>query len=230
VVGSTAYASDSSQLNPIGFSRDGKIFAYEEYGVQDGSGFAYSNIFFIDTDVDKHLPGTPIKVLVENDESVARIRKLARDKAAPLIAQYDLENNPGKIVAYNPVTEVDSDPHRLRYYEYYSLLSRSGSFTIELKEKPFPAPKNCLNMTGDFKGFSLTFTEVSSEATTRLIHEDIQVPASRNCPNGYRLGAIVTSDVDAAATIAMIQVSTFGFEGNDERWIAVTARLLERPQ
>jgi len=224
-----AQAGDSAQLQVLGFSADGRVFGFEEYGTQDGSGFAYSNIFFIDTETDKFLPGTPIKVLVEDEESIGKIRKLARAKAGPLIEQYDLENSPGLLVAYNPMSEAESDPHKLRYYEYPSSPPRSQTFTIQLTEKPLPAPKACLNMVGTYSGFSLAFMEAFAEPSSRLIYEDKQVPASRNCPNGYRLAAIVTSEVDAAPTIAMIQVSTFGFEGNDERWIAVPVRLIERP-
>lgn len=226
---SAAQAGDSAQLDVIGFSTDGRIFAFEEYGVQDGSGFAYSNIFFIDTQTDKFLPNTPVKVLVEDEESIGKIRKLAREKAEPLIAHYDLENNPGLVVAFNPVSEIESNPHRVRYYQYPSLPPRSQTFTMELKEKAFPAPKACLNMVGAFSGFSLAFTEAFSEPSTRVIFEDKQVPASRNCPNGYRLGAVITSELSAAPMVAMIQVSSFGFEGNDERWIAVPVRLIETP-
>lgn len=226
---SVAQAGDSAQLDVIGFSADGKIFAFEEYGVQDGSGFAYSNVYFIDTESDRYLPNTPVKVRLENEESIGKIRKLAHAKAEPLISQYNLEDNPGLVVAYNPVSEAESTPHRLRYYQYPSQPPRSQTFTMELKEKAFPAPKACLNMVGTFSGFSLAFTEAFSEPSTRVIYEDKQVPSSRNCPNGYRLGAVITSELSSAPMVAMIQVSSFGFEGNDERWIAVPVRLINTP-
>jgi predicted secreted protein len=34
-----ALAGDTAELNILGFSADGNVFAFEEYGVQDGSGF-----------------------------------------------------------------------------------------------------------------------------------------------------------------------------------------------
>ena len=36
--GSTS-AADIASVRPIGFSSDGAVFAFEEYGIQDGSGF-----------------------------------------------------------------------------------------------------------------------------------------------------------------------------------------------
>ena len=204
-----ASAGDSAQLQVIGYSADGKVFGFEEYGIQDGSGFAYSHIFLIDTDTDKFLAGTPIKVLVEDEESLGKIRKLARSKAQPLIDRHQLDNDPGVLAAYNPVSEADSDPHTLRYYPYPSNPPRSQTYTLKLTEKPLPAPKSCLNMVGTYSGFSLAFSEVAGEATAQQIYEEKQVPASRNCPNGYRLAAIVSSEDADAPTMAMIQVSTF---------------------
>ena len=45
----TALAGDFANLNVLGFSSDGNIFAFEQYGVQDGSGFPYADRFYIDT-------------------------------------------------------------------------------------------------------------------------------------------------------------------------------------
>ena len=43
-----ALAGDAAQFDPIGFSEDGRYFAYEEYGIQDGSGFPYATIYLVD--------------------------------------------------------------------------------------------------------------------------------------------------------------------------------------
>jgi hypothetical protein len=40
-----AQAGDAAKLDILGFSKDGGVFAFEEYGVQDGSGFPYANRF-----------------------------------------------------------------------------------------------------------------------------------------------------------------------------------------
>jgi predicted secreted protein len=226
--GAPAHAGDSAQLNVIGYSQDGKIFAFEEYGILDGSGGAYSSYYFLDTESDRFLTGTPIKVKdLESEESVAKIRGAARQKADPMIKQYGLEDNPGYLLTYNPVSEVESDPHRVRYYGYPSSPPHAQTYTMVLKEKPFPASKDCLNMTGNFSGFSLEFSESMSQPSTRVIYEDKQVPASRNCPNGYRIGAVIVGESENAPMVAMIQVSSFGFECNDERWIAIPFRLSE---
>ena len=86
---------------------NGKIFAYEEFGIQDGSGSAYANIYFIDTAKDEYLPGSPIRVQApENDSSLRRVRAEAAAKASPAIAHYSLNDHPGQLVALNPYSEV----------------------------------------------------------------------------------------------------------------------------
>lgn len=216
-----ARAGDTASLDVIGYSKDGRIFAFEEHGITDGSGFAYSYYFFIDTKEDKYLPGTPIRVLVEEEQSVKKIRTLARSKAQPLIDKYDLTENPGVMVAYNPGSEIDGDAHKVRYTRTLSTPARSITYTLELKEKVHPAPAECANMIGEYSGFTLTLTENSSQPANEVLHDDAQVPKSRHCPNGYRIGAVIGSETAEVPQIAMIIVATYGFEGNDERWIAV---------
>ena len=56
-----ARAGDMATVQILGFSDDGGIFAFEEYGVQDGSGFPYANRYYIDTANDTFLHGTPVR-------------------------------------------------------------------------------------------------------------------------------------------------------------------------
>lgn len=87
-----------------------------------------------------------------------------------------------------------------------------------------PASQACLNMTGTFSGFRLRLTENQGNAFDTILHDDKAVPKSRGCPNGYRIGAVVASELGEVPHIAMIIVGSTGFEGNDRRWIAVPIR------
>lgn len=221
-----ASAADSSSLNVLGYSPDGKVFAFEEYGIQDGSGFPYSSIFFLDIDKDEFVAGTPIRVRLDDETaSLAAVRAQAKAKADPLVAKFKLGAHPGVMVAYNPTSEADSNPHRLRYHSFLQSPPSDQPSTLELTEKEFPPVNDCLNMTGNFTGFSLKLTEHGGKHVDRLVHEDKQIPKSRTCPNGYRIGAVIAPVTLDAPQIAMIVVSSFGFEGNNQRWIAVPIRF-----
>ena len=43
-----ALAGDRAVIDFIGYSADSRYFAFEEFGIQDGSGFPYSSIYIID--------------------------------------------------------------------------------------------------------------------------------------------------------------------------------------
>ena len=219
-----AFAGDTASLDVLGYSPDGKVFAFEEYGIQDGSGFPYSNVYFIDTDEDKFLPGTPIKVRLEEEAPLAEIRDMARRKAEPLKAKYRLDDNPGTMIVYNPPSEIGADPHKVRFHPYLSAPIADDSSTLELTEREFPMPETCAGFADSNKGFTLRLSEYQGNPNDRVIHADSAIPASRGCPNEYRIGAVISSEFRQVPLIAMILVGSFGFEGNDRRWIAVPVK------
>lgn len=77
-----AMAGDRALIDFIGFSEDGQYFAFEEFGVQDGSGFPYSNIYVLDVSADSWVDGTPVRVQLD-DEGARRKRRAARRRAKP---------------------------------------------------------------------------------------------------------------------------------------------------
>ena len=113
LAGSAALAGDYAELEALGFSPDGRTFAFEEYGIQDGSGFPYSNIYVIDTASDNWVAGTPIRVRNDNEATpLQQTRKTARAKAQPILQARQV-GEPGNHVASNPPTEMSADPHRV---------------------------------------------------------------------------------------------------------------------
>ena len=90
----------------LGFSPDGGVFAFEEFGVQDGSGFAYANVYMIDTERDAWVSGTPIRVMHESeDETLANVREEARQRAIPWMDHYGV-TPAGRVVVSNPSSET----------------------------------------------------------------------------------------------------------------------------
>jgi predicted secreted protein len=216
-----AMAGDMASLNVLGYSPDGQVFAFEEYGFLDGSGGAYSNIYFIDIKADKFLPGTPFRAAEHEEGLLTKMRAETRARAEPLMAKYALAENPGVLVAYNPPSEIGSSPHKVHYYSYLSAQVPGYTYTLELEERELPPTDECLNMTGNYTGFTLRLTENQGSTFDKVLHADSAIPKSRGCPNQYRIGAVVSSERGDVPQIAMILVGSFGFEGNDQRWIAV---------
>ncbi|KKX33842.1 DUF2259 domain-containing protein [Rhizobium sp. LC145] len=220
----SATAADIASFRPIGFSPDGRVFAFEEFGIQDGSGFPYSNIYVLDLEKDGYLQGTPYRVRLDDEKAtLAEARRQARDKAEGLIASHELADNPGEILAFNPVTEVDADPHRLRYRDYAVVPPVGEPDTLTLEEIPQEPDDRCSGMVEKMAAFRLRITEEDGKPADQLIHEDQRVPASRGCATGYRLAGVMggTAMDRSPFKVALVMVLSLGFEGSDGRWIAV---------
>lgn len=107
-----AQAGDTAALNILGFSAEGNIFAFEEYGAQDGSGFPYANRFYIDVSTDKFMPGTPVRVRLEEESaSIKTAREQAARQGQAIAADEILITNRGYLAAFNAVTEESADPY-----------------------------------------------------------------------------------------------------------------------
>lgn len=126
-------AGDVAELEILGFTKDGDVFAFEEYGVQDGSGFPYANRYYIDINDDTFLKGTPIKVRLDDENATLEAARLqARQKSEAIVSQAELTANRGITAGFNPVTELSADPFRMvvnprPIFSPVDLRSNSGS-------------------------------------------------------------------------------------------------------
>ncbi len=221
-----AHAGDVAELEILGFSQDGGVFAFEEYGIQDGSGFPYANRYYIDTANDSFLKGTPIKVRLDDETATLEAARLAaRQKGEATIGQAELTANRGITAGFNPVTELSADPHRMAVNPRPIFSPVDDPLEFRLDEIGMNDTRECQSQ-GEINGFRLLRIEAKDGGQTHLLHEDKSIPKSRGCPNGYRIGAVQTFSLDSLSAYAvLIAVRQYGFEGPDYRWIAVTGRL-----
>jgi len=219
-----AAAGDFADREIIGFSADGRLFAFEEYGTQDGSGFPYSNIYVIDIDTDSWVSGTPVRIRID-DENATRsdARAEARQQAQVLLAQI---SQPGFIAATNRHTEVPVDPYRLVANPVSYIPSGRPDMEFRLQVYDVRGEDYC-SADGTVKAFRLTRIFEEPGSTTRLLHNDgPDIPVSRNCALDYQFADLITySAPDGTMAVAvLIRYRQLGFEGPDGRYLAVTFR------
>jgi predicted secreted protein len=220
----SAGAGDYAERSLLGFSPDGRYFAFEEYGIQDGSGFPYSNIYLIDTSTDAWVEGTPIRVLVEGESPpLSETRQQSADRFRPFLIEHRIGAT-GTIVAANPLTETSADPHHVSFLPLLLVPSNDRDYELSLREYELPAP-GCPDMGQPYKGFQLTMIEPSGRQ--RTLARDERIPGSRNCPLSYAISEVITyyppnRQPVFAAIISMLSV---GFEGPDRRFLAVTGQI-----
>ena len=222
-----AFAGDAASMEVLGFSADGKVFAFEEYGVQDGSGFPYASRFYIDTAADSFLPGTPVRVTLQDEAAtIAQARAQARQQAQAARPDAAFAENPGFAAGRNAITEISADPARMAVNPRPVFPPIDAPLEFRLEETAVAQPERCRDL-GEIRGFRLVRAATSPGGTAQTIHEDSGIPASRGCPLGYAIGGVQTFYPQAGKPVfaVLIAVRQVGFEGPNHRWIAVTGAI-----
>lgn len=223
-----ARAGDTASLEILGFSPDGRIFAFEEYGIQDGSGFPYAHRFYIDTASDKFLPNTPVRVMLEDEgASLEEARRRARSRGEKIVADALLGSNRGFTAAFNAVTELSADPFRIAVNPRPVHPPIDDPVEFRIEEIPMAPIERCEGLGAEIMGIRLIRVGAAPGERTELRHEDQKIPLSRGCPLGYRIGGLQTFFPDNGRPVyaLLIAIRRIGFEGPDYRWIAATGRL-----
>lgn len=217
-----AVAGDRALADFIGFSESGRYFAFEEFGIQDGSGFAYSTIYVIDLAEDAWVAGSPYHFRTEDDTvTLSDARREAAEMAAAKIAQLKI-NQPADVIALNGDGEV-SDGLTLEFaLPGYFPGETFDPYTLTLEVFDAETPEDCSQFTGEpGKGYALTLTDKSGD---HELHRDSgMLPKSRGCITTYRLFAVVTPQYAQPERNGVAIISTYpvGFEGPDRRFLAV---------
>ena len=229
-----AFAADGAAFNAVGYSPDSRYFAFEQYGVRDGSGFPYWDVFVIDLKSNEWVKGSPYRALLESETAkVSAARDQARTAAAPALKDLNI-TEPAELIAANPSTEVVPDRERLTFDRWYeSLGARSGEksqlgvrFELSVDKLPLARPAKCPEGDGDSFGVRVNLKDLQT-GTSRVIFEDTSIPDSRNCPLAYDVAAVIAQSGLPVTDrlVALIGVYARGFEGANHRFIAVPFTL-----
>ena len=219
-----AFAGDAANFAALGFSADGRYFGYEEFGVQDGSGFPYSNIFILDVAEDKWVGGSPFRLTLEQESpTLAGVRAAAMAKAAKALADLAI-SEPAVIEAVNGDGEVGHDGASITFgARGFGMDEPPNPVTLKLESFESTSTVPCVDSFGfpPPVGFALT---LEADGKSTELHRDRSVPASRNCTVAYRPYGIVAPvnwSWNERTPVAIISVFSQGFEGPDRRFIAV---------
>ena len=227
---SPVLAADAAERDILGFSRDGTQFAFEQFGVQDGSGFPYSEVFVIDIDKDAWLPGTPVRAFLEDEtRSLADARGEAKRKAEPILATMGIVDA-GTLLASASAYQAVAEPRQMTFRTFYQSGGNTepiedgdeGVATIVLEEIVLPSPRGCPVSDTPLVGFVLRMR--SSGSDLRDVHRDAEIPTSRGCPLRYALSDVVAYSAPSGnrlRLVALVSVYSYGFEGMDRRFLAV---------
>lgn len=219
-----AIAGDAANFDPIGFSEDGRYFAYEEYGIQDGSGFPYDTIYVVDLIADKWV-GSPVRVRLDDETAtLPQARAKAMDGAKAMLNKAAL-TTPAEILLLNANGEVAPEGIEVTFGMFGNGLDEVRStFTLSLArfDSTSTGPCSSYGMEDPVQGFALTLADEAGNSAE--IYRDGSVPASRGCVSDYRIHAVLSpfpAGMSASPMVAVISTYSLGFEGPDRRFVTV---------
>jgi predicted secreted protein len=220
-----ALAGDRAVLNILGYSPDGKYFAFEQFGIQDGSGFAYSEIQVIDLVADKWTYGSPFLARAGEanpDEPLATIRAEALKMAGDKLKQYQI-GAPAETLALVGDGIPSADGRTLLFSAPACCnpgQTHDDRLVLTLSTFPVEGSSDCVTLLGHKPlGYALTLGDGAK--TTELHRDDGTLPRSRGCATDYRIYGVVQPFQIDGPRLAIVSVYPLGFEGPDRRFLIV---------
>ena len=221
------FAGDYAKLNVIGFSKDGRYLAFEEFGTQDGSGFPYSNVYFVETAKNSYA-AAPVKVRLDNEaatEGAARLK--AKNSAAANLKKFKIiAGNTGETVVSRLITDLNADRIEVgsdkknqivKFTDYRASSYFTDEFELVLQTSEVKI-KACDYSDLPVLKFDLTLRNVRND-TEKLLQSDKSLPESRSCPLAYSIQNVYVYENRIAV---FLNVYSTGFEGPDMRFMTVT--------
>lgn len=214
-----SHSAELAERSIFGYSDNGRYFAFEQFGIQDGSGFAYSEVFILDLVQDRWVPGGPIRVLREEDGASLRgARREAHDQARPRLNQYGI-GAPFRVLASTTPLESGSQEEVMEFNPRAILTPIDPLHTLRLENLPMNSSRESIEMV-DTAGFALSLQVQGGAKQT--IYRDTHLPSSRVYPTRYGISDVVVPfDGSPGRAVALISVYQLGFEGLDRRFLAV---------
>lgn len=181
-------AEDIAHRRIIGFSPDGNYFAFEQSGIKNRSGEAYAHIFIIDTRENTWVKGSPFRTKATGRKALQRARRKVRARARSALRRMNIRRK-GVRLAYNPITEVNSNPHRVAVMTRRTIKALDEPLVFSIKEINVPT-KRCRRLTRKpIKGMVISVRRQGGRE--QELHSDQHIPKSRGCPTSYRLEDVI---------------------------------------
>lgn len=219
-----AAAYDASALRVIGFSPDGRHFAFEENG--DNEAGHYTTTVILDTATSKHAAGSPFAG-IEDNETLDK----ANARAAAAIKRLHIGTKPSLTVtvpeAVAHETAVSSPIEKLQdaMVKTLALPEGFGSGARLTLTQSLKRSRKCQYDEAGATVFRLALEKTSAKPL--LIGSAQNISSPDDCPTGYGIAEAHMLKLPGGSEVIGVIVQYFyaGFEGTDRRFMAVTARI-----
>ncbi len=135
-------------------------------------------------------------------------------------------------MAHNPLSEVDRDPKKVTVFPGRDPYWQKFKLTFRVSDIDLPT-KRCKDYGDEAQtGYSLSMQAQDKKET--LLHKDQRIPTSRGCPKRYAISDIIKFVPQLSSSknkkkesvyIVILQILSYGFEGDDGRYLANSSWL-----
>ncbi len=211
-----------AQFELIGYSENGRYLAYETFGLFGPEGLARATVHVLDLIERRWVIGSPIEAAATNpDLGLADLRQQARERSRFLIEDLRI-TRPAVLAAMAGDGAAGIDPHTLSF----GVPQPDGgpvaaAVELQLASYDVAATAPCeTRMEGSPLGFSLN---MQSFGENSAIYADGPLPRSRDCPQQYRLMAVILpfEALDMEHAVALVSMRTITAEGPQRGFVPV---------
>jgi predicted secreted protein len=249
---SPAHAFDILALRTLGFSPDGRYFAFMQYAPQWEASKLFAETFVIDTSTDRYVQGAPVQFSIDMKEDadsdnigpeLKAFLAGADKRNAALIGKHKIGQS-GVVLVSVPEARVDDYEHTTDQpppgpgsRTVTAKHPKLGELTLKLETREIDWPKgsrlyagkqapSCAKELDTTKGVIFRLT-LERNGRSIVLQDDKTIPASRHCVSGYGIAQVQTFDrPDGKVTLAvLLGMKRRGFEGEDRVFLAVTRVL-----
>jgi predicted secreted protein len=218
-----ATPGDEAELLVLGFSGDGRYFAFAQSGREPETWYPYASVHALDVTTDKWLPDSPISLVLKDREKTTRdARREVGETAEKRWGKLGLDTPGVTLLERKPGEPIDKGD------EVEVTIPSIGPARLRLTPKLLPA-EGCEGFAGESVGVVLDLLTFEGTRIRRL-QEDSRIPSTRGCPIGYAIAEVVVLErKDRAPVIAVVfAVFKVGATGIDRRYLVATADLAKK--
>lgn len=225
---------DASNYHNLGFSPDGRYFAFAQTGTSDGSGFPYADAGVIEVATNKFVARKTTSI--QEDMGEAGEERALRMVLGQLnLAQFSIVpgRNPGVDLWVRLPTDRSPPVAPVFSFDYWA---EGGASLVSPRYEVVLQSKDAVDRTENrwCSGYlghpprMMRLSIIGRERTsgrTQVLQDDVALPTSRGCVIDYDVRRVTTFN---GGIVVVLAYSSPGFEGPDVRSLVVTGRITFR--
>lgn len=217
----SALAADAYTFKNLGFSADGRYYAFVQSVVQDGSGFPSAGGQIVEVASNR---AVVLKNVVVQDDTAPEKKAVDQVIAAMNLSRFGIDGRHlGQTLWVRLNTDHSQAAKQAEFSLDYGVNGGASSvwprYSLELTEVPAQLPNDaCFGMESQAVQMSAKLTDIENGAQ-RELQSASDTPASRKCASNYQIRQVIKF---GRSIVGVLRYETLGFEGPDYNHMVIT--------